>query len=215
VLCVMCGFDLRRGHRIKTHIGSAAELEDDELGDLPVHGVPLLDEAERRMAQDKIQQESMGKGMPWWMVLLGLLGVVGFTAGMIVMPQELVMRNSGITLMAAGGLMAFFFVLRLLIEAFKESVLAGLLFLVLFPVYSLYYVVSRWDRVAGIFMFVVFGGVLLGAGAIMLSVLAPLFEGGSGDDDYGLTAWKPCPVAVRVVNEMIEPGVCWHPAKHG
>lgn len=208
VLCVMCGFDLRRGHRLKARVGSAAELDDEDLGELPVHGVPLLDEAERRMAQDRIQQESLSKGVPWWMVLLGFLGVVGFTAGMIAMPQEQVMRNSGIVLIAAGSLLAFFFALRLAIEAFKESVLFGLLFLVLFPLYPLYYIITRWDRVAGVFLFVAAGGVLAGAGVIMLVVLAPLFEGGEGDgNQHGMRAWQTRPIAARVVARPFESNV--------
>ncbi|MFW6168849.1 MAG: hypothetical protein ACODAD_00060 [Planctomycetota bacterium] len=205
VLCVMCGFDLRRGHRIKTRVGSAMELEDDEFGDLPVHGVPLLDEAERRIAEDKLQQQNLSKGAPWWMLLLAFLGVVGFTVGMLMMPQEQVMRNGGIILIAAGGLLAFFFSIRLLIEAFKDSVLNGLLCLVV-PLYVIYFVISRWDRVAGIFMFIILGNVLSGIGALMVVFLAPLFEA-EEDQTVGLRAWQERPNAVSVLDTSAEIGI--------
>lgn len=205
VLCVMCGFDLRRGHRIKTRVGSAMELEDDEFGDLPVHGVPLLDEAERRIAEDKLQQQNLSKGTPWWMLLLAFLGVVGFTAGMLMMPQEQVMRNGGIILMAAGGLLAFFFSIRLLIEAFKDSVLNGLLCLIV-PPYVFYFVTSRWDRVAGIFMFMILGTLLCGLGALMVAFLAPLFEG-KEEQAVGLRAWQERPNAVSVIDAPAEIGI--------
>lgn len=213
VLCVMCGFDLRRGHRIKPRVGSAAELEDDEFGDLPVHGVPLLDQAERRIAEDRQQQENMSKGTPWWMLLLAFLGVVGFTAGMLAMPQEKVMKNSGMILMAAGGLLAFFFGIRLLIAAFKESVLTGVLSLFV-PFYALYFVISRWDRVGGIFLFIVVGNVICGTGALMLFVFAPMFEGGDeGGDAVGLSGWQRAPVVVRIIDAPGETGLSRSPAK--
>lgn len=121
VLCVMCGFDQRHGHRLKARIGSAVEMDDEELGDLPVHGVHQLDEAERRLARDQIQQSELGKGVPWWMILLAFLGVVGFAAGMVAMPQDMVVRDSGYVLIVAGSLMTFFFSLQILIIGFKES----------------------------------------------------------------------------------------------
>lgn len=210
VLCVMCGFDLRRGHRIKTRVGSAMELEDDEFGDLPVHGVPLLDQAERRIAEDKRQQESLSQGVPWWMLLLGFLGVVGFAAGMLAMPQEQVMRNAGIILMVAGGLLAFFFSIRLLIEAFRDSALQGLLCLIV-PLYVFYFVISRWDRVGGIFMFMIVGNVIYGTGILMLFVLAPLFEGEEDGQAVGLRTWSEPPNAVSVTRTPAEIAA-WHSA---
>ena len=58
VLCVMCGYDTRLGRRLKTHTGSAVELDDEDLGELPTHGVEALDRAERQIARDKIGAEA-------------------------------------------------------------------------------------------------------------------------------------------------------------
>jgi len=198
VLCVMCGFDLRRGHRLKTRIGSAVELDDEDLGDLPYHGVERLDEAEREIARSKRQDEILMKGVPWWMILLAFLGVVGFSVGMIMMPEEQVMTNSGYVLITAGSLLVFYFTLRLVIEGFKQSVLTGLVML-FFPPFLLYYVVSRWDRVGILFFFIAAGGAMIGAGIFMLQVLAPVFENtGSreGSDGFSLRLWRNRSVAV-------------------
>lgn len=175
VLCVMCGFDTRRGLRIKTRVGTATDIDDEDLGDLPTHGHPVLDHAERQIARDKLEQSRLSAGVPWWMLFLALLGLGGFAVGMVSMPQDQVMENSGYVLMAAGTLMSAFFGLRMIIVAFKESVLQGLLYLIV-PLYAVYYVFSRWDRVAGLFIFACVGTAISGVGYLMTFTLAPMFE---------------------------------------
>ncbi len=190
VLCVLCGYDLRRGHRIKTRVGSAVELDGEELGDLPVHGVAQLDAAERALARDKIEQKHLGKGVPWWVVFLAFIGLVGFAGGMIAMPQDQVVRNSGYILMVAGSLMVVYFSLRLYIDGFKEAALHGIL-MVIFPPYILYFIFSRWDREGGIFIFYVIGLLLCGIGYCMVQFLVPFFESLGEDNDKGRAAlWQ-------------------------
>jgi hypothetical protein len=109
------------------------------------------------------------------MILLALLGVAGFSFGMVSAPQEQVVYNSGLVLLVGGSLLLFFYTVRLLIDAFKESALHGLLSL-LFPPYIAYFVMSRWDRVGVLFIFQCAGGVLVGAGYWMMFVLAPIFQ---------------------------------------
>jgi hypothetical protein len=82
---------------------------------------------------------------------------------MVSMPQDRVMDNSGLVLQIAGGLMNFLYGLRILITAFKESVLQGLLVLLL-PFYFLYYVATRWDRVAGMFILMLVGSGIAAVG---------------------------------------------------
>ncbi len=197
VLCVMCGFDMRKGHRIKTRVGTAVEMDVEDLGDLPVHGHPGLDAAERQIARDKMEQKMLATGAPWWMIMLAFLGVVGFAVGMVSMPQDQVVQNSGYILIVAGSLLSFFYTLRLLIDAFKESVLQGLLLFV--PFYVFYFVFSRWDRVGGLFLFLVFGNVLAWAGYGMVFVLVPIFERMAADKDkvgFDVRHWQHRPVAV-------------------
>ena len=48
-----------------------------------------------RLPVDKLEQKRLIKGTPWWMILLAFLGLIGFAIGMVSMPQEDVVQNSG------------------------------------------------------------------------------------------------------------------------
>ena len=173
----------------------AVELDDEGLGDLPTHGVEALDKAERQMARDKLEQKRLIKGTPWWMILLALLGLVGFAVGMVSMPQEDVMRNSAMLLQIAGGLIVAFYFLRIVITGFKESVLDGVLSIILPPVF----IYRRWDRVVGLVMLMAVGGVGLGAG-FLLAWLAPKFQ--SNPEEVGLRNWGERPAIVMVCRDI-------------
>ncbi|NLX53806.1 MAG: hypothetical protein GXY58_01690 [Planctomycetaceae bacterium] len=172
VLCVICGYDTRIGRRLKTRVGVSVEADDEDLGDLPTHGVEALDRAERQIALLKKEQERLVKGTPWWMLLLALLGVVGFAIGMVSMPQEDVMYNSGMVLQIGGALVVALYFLRIVIMAFKDSVLDGVVAMILPPVY-LY---KRWDRVVGLVILIGVGGAAIGFG-VLLAWLGPKFQG--------------------------------------
>lgn len=182
VLCVMCGYDTRIGRRLKTHRGSAIEVDEEDLGELPTHGVEALDRAERQIALAKIEQQRLLKGAPWWMLLLALLGLIGFAAGMLSMPQDRVMINSGIILQVAGWLISTFYGLRIWIVAFKESVLQGILYMV--PFYNLYYVVTRWDRVAGFFILGFVGGCVSGLGIVLVTLSSMVNTADDSDKSF-------------------------------
>ena len=199
----MCGFDMRRGHRLKTRIGSATEMDDEGLGDLPVHGVAALDYAERQIARDKLEQQRLGTGVPWWMIFLALVGLVSFAVGMVSMPQDQVMLNSGYILWGAGGLLSFYFSLRIVVGAFQEAPLQGLLVIIV-PFYMLYYIFTRWDRVGAWFLFSLVGGVLQGAGYAAVVSLVPMFEQMMRDrkkDDYSMRPWHHRPVVTLVCRD--------------
>lgn len=172
VICMMCGYDTRLGHRLKMRVGTEIEAEDEALGDLMSHGHPMLDAAERQIALAKLEQKRLATGAPWWMILLAFLGVVGFAVGMISMPQDKVMRNSGFALIAAGALLCGINFLRLVWMAFMESLLLGLMCLVLSPVY----IALRWGRVARLMIYLAVGIALVGLGFGLIK-LVPMFEG--------------------------------------
>ena len=54
VLCVHCGFDMRKGQRLQSRVGAVHELDEDEFAEFPTHGNPLLDKAEREISRDKV-----------------------------------------------------------------------------------------------------------------------------------------------------------------
>ncbi len=198
VLCVMCGYDTRLGRRLKTRVGSVEVVEDDELGDLPTHGNPVLDAAERSLPATSWSKSDSAKGAPWWMLLLAFLGLVGFAVAMVSMPQDQVMDNSGMVLQVAGGLIFVLYFLRLLITAFKESVLQGVLAVVLPP----YYAFTRWDRVAGLCILMIVGLVVAGAGYLLIS-LAPYVHQArkSGDGKGASLQYERVPAIVLVCRD--------------
>ncbi len=203
VLCVMCGFDLRRGHKIKTRVGSAVDFDDEGLGELPVHGNPALDHAERLIARDKLEQQRMSKGAPWWMIMLAFLGVVGFAIGMVSLPQDQVVQNSGMILVGFGSLICFYYSLRIFIAAFQESALHG--FLMFTGIYGLYYVFTRWDRVGPFFVLWLVGSALIGFGQLMTVVLVPFFQELIKDkekEDQAMRHLENRPVAVCYCHDL-------------
>jgi len=200
VLCVMCGYDTRLGRRLKTRVGVAVEADVEDLGDLPTHGVEALDRAERQIALDKLEQKRLIKGAPWWMIMLALLGLVGFAVGMVSMPQEDVVENSGLLLQIAGGLIVAFYFLRVVITAFKESVLDGVVSIILPPVFMY----KRWDRVAALVILMAVGAAGFGAG-FLLTWLAPKFQAGEEQMQQqpprALLDWHQRPAIVRVFHD--------------
>ncbi len=102
VLCVECGFDLAAGRKLKTY---RSEGDDDpEFANLPKHGNEMLDWAEREIIRNKLQQQRMERGAPWWVFLLGVLFCGGFVFYAVrYKPNSLVM--AGVTL---GSFAAFF-----------------------------------------------------------------------------------------------------------
>jgi hypothetical protein len=211
VLCVMCGFDLQRGHRIKTIVATTVEIDQEDLGDLPKHGNPVLDHAERVIARTIIEEKRLNVGAPWWMVFLAFAGVAGFVVGMVSMPQERVMDTSGWVLLAAGGLLSLFGTIRLLILAFQESAVQGLLSFFV-PVYILYYVVTRWDRCGGVFVMLMGSWALLGAGYLLLA-LAPLFRG-RGEGQQTMLPPRPAVAVVPSDHQPDFPSPGFQPPHH-
>jgi len=200
VLCVMCGFDLRRGHRLKTRSGSTAELDDEDLGDLTFHGNPHLDHAERQLARDKKQQKNLSKGVPWWLVMLAFVGLISFVVAMVSIPQEKAMETSGIVLQVAGGILAGYFLIRIAVVAFQESPLSGLLFIVLLPLYGVYFIFTRWDRVGPLLVLGLGGGLVFGLG-VVLALVAPMLKA-KPSEDVAFHFQQRRPAVVRVVMQL-------------
>ena len=193
ILCVVCGFDLRKGHRIKTRKGSVSDLDNEDLGDLPVHGVEALDDAERAIArQDRAGR--LKKGVPWWMFFLAFIGLVGFVIGMVAMPQDRVMFTSGYVLIGAGGLLSFFCWVRIWIIAFQDSTLQGLLVFFI-PPYILVYIIMHWDQCGGLFLLILAGWAIQMGGYTLL-IVGPMLKAGKKSDEFGLRQWQERPAVV-------------------
>ncbi len=110
VLCVVCGYDLKLGKKLKTHTSEGDDEAD--FANLPSHGNEMLDWAEREILRNKLQEKRMERGAPWWVFLLGVLFCFGFVYYAIVYkPNSLVM--AGITFGSFAGFLITAFVYTL------------------------------------------------------------------------------------------------------
>ncbi len=169
VVCIKCGYNKRMGRRM--------EVVKQTGQDIPGgHGATveeMLGKAAQRIEEDKEEEKKKTKeGMPWWAYLIGLTVVLGFMIAMMLIPQQTAMRTAGWTLFGLAWLVCLYSGIRMLIVAFQESALQGILYIVV-PFYPLFYVITRWDRVGSLFLMNLAGTVLmcLGYGAVILADL--------------------------------------------
>ncbi len=75
ILCVQCGYNTRTGEKLQSH---KTEAERTMLGHT------LLDKAAAEMEHDqKLQSKLQGAGLPWWALLLMLIGIIALAIVMI------------------------------------------------------------------------------------------------------------------------------------
>lgn len=177
ILCVSCGTNLQTGERFSTLVGDP----DERARTGESFGNRDLDRAARRMEEDQELQDSMGTGMPWWVLLLIFLGICTFIVAMLLIPKSLVMYVSAMLLFIGGGLTSFVAAVWITVIAFQDSTSKGVMCL-LVPFYMFYYVFTNWDEVGGLFIIWLIGNGVNTVGYAMF-FLASLFAG--DDDEYG------------------------------
>ena len=168
IICIKCGYNKKLGRRMEvvkqsggTAIGGGHSATVEET----------MDKAARSIEEDKEEERKKTKeGMPWWAYLIGLTVVVGFMIAMMVIPQEMAMRTAGWTVFVLSSLVCIYSGIRMLIIAFQESALQGILYIVI-PLYPLFYVITRWDKVGGLFLMNLAATVFMcmGYGSIILA----------------------------------------------
>jgi hypothetical protein len=149
-ICVNCGFHLEQGTRVE-----GFQLETKEFGNMQ-----LVEAAEMMKRESETEKRMLTAGMPWWMMLGMLCGILVMMTGLgIKMDASTSGTESNILLLkkiqAAGYLpvlaasfgfacilISNFAQLAILITAFKESAKEGLLSLFV-PFYIVYYMFSR------------------------------------------------------------------------
>lgn len=149
-ICVGCGYSLEAGSKIE-----GFELEVKEFGNKR-----LVEAAEMMVREAETENRLLKAGMPWWMMLAIILGVLFMmTAILLKMDVSTSGKVSSVRLIAklqsaaygpviafsAGGaacLVAIFSLLAIQGTAYKESIKQGLL-CSLTVVYAFYYMFSR------------------------------------------------------------------------
>jgi hypothetical protein len=193
VLCVKCGYNLKLGRRMETvRYGDGGGIGG------PGHGAvtaDLMGKAAMSIEEEREAERSKTKeGMPWWVYLIALLIVSGFVILMMVIPQNSAITVAGLTLFGLGQIVNLYAQIRILIIAFNESVVQGLLCL-LVPLYSLIYIITRWEKCGGYFLMSLGAGFVagMGLGALMI---AGRMQGGE-EDAYLWPERKP-PIVLSI-----------------
>jgi hypothetical protein len=168
IICVACGFDMQSGeHREGAKVRTAAEGGHGEAAD------SLLFRAERQIEIDKEEdKKNVSQGAPAYTYLFGLIVITAFAGMMFTLPKGTAFFITGAALCGFAGLRVAYYQIRWFIVAFQEGLAPGFLHLV--PFYSIYYLITRWDRVGKWFIamlktipFYIFGGLLMGLGYLL------------------------------------------------
>ena len=168
LVCIKCGYNKKLGRRMEVmkHSGGA-EIPGGHSATVE----EMLDKAAVRIEEDKDEERKKTReGMPWWAYLIGLTVVLGFMIAMMLIPQDTAMRVAGWTTFVLSSLVCMYSGIRMLITAFQESALQGILYIVV-PFYPLFYVITRWDRVGSLFLMNLAGTFFMcfGYGAVFLA----------------------------------------------
>jgi hypothetical protein len=196
VLCVKCGYNVKLGRKMTT-------VSSGKSGG--GHGAHGGDAAETLLAraaesiEDAAEAERMktGEGLPWWVYLVGMLATVGFMAMMMFLTAVTALTTAAFFLFGIGGLVCMYSGVRIIMVAFEESPVQGILYL-LVPFYPLYYIATRWETCAGFFIMNC-GGVgigLAGWGFLWGAGIAANWK--SDDEDAALHVPRPAIVRVEI-----------------
>lgn len=151
-ICVACGFHLEQGAKLE-----GFQVEVKEFGDKR-----LVEAAEMMKREAETEKRLIGAGMPWWMMLAIVLGMLFMiTAVLLKMDVKASGSMSTVPMIAkiqradlvpvlafsvggAAALIGIFAYLAIALGSFKESAKQGLLNLFA-PFYIVYYMFSRME----------------------------------------------------------------------
>jgi hypothetical protein len=160
VLCTQCGFNKATGEKLKGHMTPGVDIGTGALA---------LEQAANDMRKADQMQRKMetGAGMPWWMLglILFLLGSATSLAVMAVMAANQITGESNFNAMqrflqlaaAACGLVAFGAYVKLVVEAFREDRVKGLLALLVLYLFVFAFAKPR-KRIAPLLVMIILGG---------------------------------------------------------
>jgi hypothetical protein len=191
VVCVQCGYNLKLGRRMETMRMGA----DGQMGPGSVVETVLARAAQALEDEKEEERKKTREGLPWWAYLVMLLGVLGFLALMMLIPQQNAIMVAAVALMFLGWLICVYSGVCILVTAFRESPLQGILCLLCGP-YQLVYIIMRWDQCAGFFFMNLGGSVIIGVGMGVL-MLGEMI--GSGDEEAKLPRGQRATVVVEQV----------------
>ncbi|MGE0758270.1 MAG: hypothetical protein AB7O38_14675 [Pirellulaceae bacterium] len=195
VICTSCGYHLHTGEQIS----GAKVYKSGERGHAEATDT-LLDRAAKQIETDKVEEKkNQSQGLPAWMYLIALTALTAFVITMFLIPRDRAFTISGYCLIGFSWLMELYYGILILMVAFGESTTCGLLYLFM-PLYPLYFLFTRWEKVGGLFLMQMLFTVVMLAGIGMLA-MAPMMAKKKDETTY-LPTWRVQPA----VCAAFEPG---------
>jgi hypothetical protein len=159
IICVQCGFHLETGKFSKGVGGgplTAAQKAEGHAGAAEM----LLRKAQHAISQDSHEERKMRtQGAPVWALLASVVIIACLAVSLSVMPRKAALMTSGVVWVSICMLVYTYYWIVLIVTAFMENVVQGLLFMFV-PLYSLYYVITRWADCRRAFLICIFSSIL-------------------------------------------------------
>ena len=131
----------------------------------------MMSRAEKQIEYDKLEvKKNQSQGAPIWLLLSSLVIMLGFAATMYLLPRDQAFWMTGIAVISLAGFVQFICAIRILIIAFMERLLHGLLCLFI-PPYTLFYIFTRWSTCSKFVLASFSAGIvqLVGYGMVSIS----------------------------------------------
>ena len=200
ILCVECGFNLETGKFAKGTAAAALAKAGKREGHAGAADM-LLKKAQYAIDTDKAEEKKIRtQGTPTWL-LAAILAVLGtFAIAMSVLERSLALKISGFVWFGAFSLASLVFSIRLIVVAFTEDVVQGLLYLFV-PFYAFYYIITRWKQCGKLFIksIVLAAIAYVGFGLVMISG-----KFAEAPEDTKTTSYRSCPHQQMVVADETE-----------
>jgi hypothetical protein len=162
ILCVKCGYNVQLGRKMTTYAKGATAKEGGHAD----AAADLLRKAAKQLEEDRLEEKNKYKtGMPWWMIGGIFLFALATCIMLLVLPaQEAINYAIGMTLVAA-WVATIYNLILLVIIAFKDRPLHGVL-LMIHPLFAPLYILSRWEHTNHIF----WGVIRVWIGALLVLI---------------------------------------------
>lgn len=178
ILCVECGLNLESGKFVKGAVAFEARQLGKKAEGHEGAAELLLNKAQNALKEEQVELvRNRTEGMPLWLLisLLTIIATLAITMSLMSSRSQ-AMTISGWVCLTTCSIFSLLFSMRIVIVAFKEDLVVGLLYLFV-PFYSLYYIFTRWQKCGRLFLLSLGAGLLAMIGVGMLAIAPHLSDG--------------------------------------
>ncbi|MBC7854421.1 MAG: hypothetical protein IAF94_13390 [Pirellulaceae bacterium] len=161
IVCVHCGFSLQLGRKMEMQVFGKGEGGHGEAAGQALQRAANMLEDDKREERKKVNE-----GVPWWAWLILFCAATGLLTMMLLLPAAIATNIALGFLFGGGVLIVTYAQICVLMVAFKDNVVQGLLVL-LIPGYFFIYVIIKWDLAGSLFLLWLGGWVIIGVAIVI------------------------------------------------